>query len=135
MRSIGSKAFSAMEGSTIISGCSVCKQARSFSSVFRRMYSHSLQWQPIVSVASGGTGINSLSGHAFCISCNIPLSVTTINRFCGLEIAKSSNAFVEPILSACVKITALHSGCANTGASGFSLFKASSASNEKRLCT
>ena len=77
---IEDKAFSAVSFGTIISGDSFFRHAYTFSNVFIRMYSHSLHEQPTPSVTSGGTGINSLSGQARCISKRIPLSVAIIKR-------------------------------------------------------
>ena len=59
----------------IISGFSSLKQAYNFSKVFNFMCGQSLQAQ----LFSGGAGINVLPGARFAISCNIPVSVATIN--------------------------------------------------------
>ena len=135
MRWIEETALAAVSFGTCISGFSLSKQLYTFSKVFMRMYSHSLQEQPTPSVTSGGTGINSLSGHARCISNRIPLSVAIIKRLEDDLIVCSSRALVEPITSLCAKIGALHSGCANTSTPGLSFLSCNSASHEKRLCT
>ena len=101
---------SAVSFFTIISGASFSKQLYTFSSVFIRIYSHSLHEQPTPSVTSGGTGINSLSEHARCISKRIPLSVAIIKRLAGDLIVCSKSALVEPITSLTARIGALHSG-------------------------
>ena len=58
----------------------------------------------------GGAGMNLLSGHAFCISCSIPLSVATINSFSTLSTAYFNSAAVEPTTSAIFTTGPLHSG-------------------------
>ena len=78
-------------------GSRFCKQSRSFSSVFRFMYGHSLQLQ-----FSLATKWNFLSVASLCNECCTPLSVITMNSFASELTQKSMIAEVEPMKSAMI---------------------------------
>ena len=71
------------------------------------MYEHSLHAQVL---SLGGAGMKVFSGHAFCISWRIPLSVATMKVFELSLILYFKRAAVEPTLSANFTTVPLHSG-------------------------
>src|SRR4051794_31277648 len=76
--------------SMVISGCSYSIHKYNFSSVFNFMCGQSLQAQLLL----GGAGIKVLCGLVFCIWCNMPVSVTTINSLSAL----SCEYFNKPVV-------------------------------------
>src|SRR5690606_555713 len=127
----GTFAFSISSADKVTSGNSYFRHRYSFSNVVSFICGHSLQAE----LLSGGAGMKTFCGEAFCIWCMIPGSVATINSLAGDLAVYASNAEVEPIKSALSRIVSSHSGCAINNALGCRSFRPVIFLSENISCT
>src|SRR5215831_4431095 len=115
IRRIGISARLRTGSDKVISGSMFNSASYAFSNVFIFMNRHSPQKQ-----LSVGPGINLLLGISLRSRCNNPASVTTMISRAGDSLQNVTIFSVEQTSSASMRTAYVHSGCATTGAWGYS---------------